>query len=80
MVEVVDGHAEFGMSGGAAFSSTDRYQGLLSHQIEKDGSNIILLIPSSVIYAWLDSIFKRRWVIDEAFSDRLRSRCFSTGQ
>lgn len=56
LVEVTEGHAEFGMSGGAAFSAEGFYQGLLSHQVEKNGKNTILVIPAAQIYTWLQEV------------------------
>jgi len=57
LMEVKGGYAEFGMSGGAAFSRQGEYRGLLSHQIINDKSeNIILLISAAQVRQWLESI------------------------
>jgi hypothetical protein len=57
MVEVQNGHAEFGMSGGVVADLQDGLVGLLSDQEYSDASgapvNTILAVPASEVLAWL---------------------------
>lgn len=55
LVEVVDGHSEFGMSGGAAFSADGTFRGILSHQKDASGAST-LIIPETVIRPWLEDL------------------------
>lgn len=57
LMEVSSGHAEFGMSGGAAFSAEGVYRGLLSHQFVAQNLDTTLLIPAEVVRNWLESIW-----------------------
>ncbi|WP_413291345.1 S1 family peptidase [Bdellovibrio sp. HCB337] len=56
LMEVKGGYGEFGMSGGAGFSASGIYRGLISHQIVSGSNNTLLLIPANVVQTWLGSV------------------------
>lgn len=56
LVEIENGHGEFGMSGGVAASAKGELTGILSHQVfEKN--NLILAIPGADVIKWVQGFF-----------------------
>jgi hypothetical protein len=88
MIEVQDGHAEFGMSGGLALSENGNYLGTLSHQIYSEDANhiqnLILLIPASFSLQWVRNYFfdssSIRLMQTPAQQSWTRQPAFSTGR
>ena len=61
LIQVLEAHGEFGMSGGPLFSSAGKFLGLLSHQIVKQGprpENKLLILPAAAVHTWLSTYFK----------------------